>query len=242
MKRGISMKLKRGILLVLLTLVLIGICAGGVLVAQGHKMFVQNVSEESLYQKMHNIRSNPNYTTLDNLPDFYINAVIAAEDNRFYSHNGVDFIAIGRALIHDIQAMSFVEGGSTITQQIAKNEFFTQEKHLTRKISEIFTAFEIEKHYSKDEILEIYVNNIYFGNGYHGIREASLGYYGKEPQELNSYECAMLAGIPNAPSAYAPTANLELAEQRQQQVIKLMEKHGYLDQRESQMVLSQTKS
>lgn len=98
--------------------------------------------------------------------------------------------------------MDFVEGGSTITQQIAKNEYFTQEKKITRKIAEVFMAYEIEKNYSKDEILELYINTIYFGNGYYNIKDACKGYFGKSPNEMTAGECIMLAGIPNAPSVY----------------------------------------
>ena len=124
------------------------------------------------------------------------------------------------------------EGGSTITQQLARNLYFTQEKKLTRKAAEMFMALKIEREYTKDEILELYINTIYFGDGYYGIREASLGYYGKEPRELNFYECTMLAGLPNAPSAYALSSHPELAEQRRQTVIGQMEKYGYLDGQE----------
>lgn len=102
----------------------------------------------------------------------YINAVISVEDHRFYSHHGIDMIAIGRATINDIKAMRLVEGGSTITQQLAKNIYFTQEKKITRKIAEVFMAFTIEKNYSKDQILELYLNTSYFGDGYQTVKEA----------------------------------------------------------------------
>lgn len=104
-----------------------------------------------------------------------------------------------------------MEGGSTITQQLAKNLCFTQEKLLTRKVAEVFAAFALEREYSKEEILELYVNSIYFGNGYYSVREASIGYFQKEPSRMTPSECTMLAGIPNAPSAYALTASPELA-------------------------------
>ena len=122
--------------------------------------------------------------------------------------------------------MSFVEGGSTITQQLAKNMYFTQEKKITRKIAEVFMSYEIEKNYSKDEILELYVNTIYYGNNYYNIKSASLGYFDKLPKDLNSSECTMLAGIPNAPSLYNPKASPKLAKQRQKQVIQKMIKYG----------------
>ena len=120
-------------------------------------------------------------------------------------------IAIGRATINDIKELDFVEGGSTITQQLAKNIYFTQEKQITRKIAEVFMAFDIEKNYEKDEILELYLNTSYYGDGYYTIKEACKGYFNKELNEMTDYECILLAGIPNAPSIYAPTKNPELA-------------------------------
>ena len=146
----------------------------------------------------------------------------------------VDVLSIGRAVVTNVKEMSLIEGGSTITQQLAKNLFFTQEKDFSRKIAEIFMGYNLEKNYSKEEILELYVNTSYFGSGYYGIREASLGYYNKEPKDLNFLECTMLAGLPNAPSAYALNKYPERAQQRQKQVINKMVKHGYLTKGEAE--------
>lgn len=106
--------------------------------------------------------------------------------------------------------------------------YFSQEKKITRKIAETFMAFNIEKNYTKEEILELYINVSYFGNGYTGVKEACRGYFNKEPNQMNDYEAIMLAGIPNAPSIYAPTESMELAKKRQKQVMKQMVKYGYL--------------
>ena len=141
--------------------------------------------------------------------------------------------------INDIKAMSFVEGGSTITQQLCKNIYFTQEKKLERKVAEVFMAFEVEKECEKDEILELYINTSYFGNGYDTVKEASLGYFNKLPSELTDGECIMLAGIPNAPSVYAPNVNMDLAKQRQKQVITKMIECGYLTQEEADKIISE---
>ena len=122
-----------------------------------YKVAIENVPLE---EKIEEIKEKEGYTKISELPQIYIEAIISVEDHRFYKHSGIDVIAIGRAIINDIKAMEFVEGGSTITQQIAKNEYFTQEKQLTRKVAEVFMAFELEKKYSKDEILEIYINTI----------------------------------------------------------------------------------
>ena len=148
-------------------------------------------------------------------------------------HPGIDPIAICRALWTDLKSMSFEEGGSTITQQIAKNLFFTQEKLVERKVAEIFVVFAMEHEYSKEELFELYVNTAYFGSGYYGIYAAAMGYFDKLPSELTRYEAAMLAGVPNAPSAYSPDVSEELAEQRTVQVLSSMVKHELITQEEA---------
>ena len=176
---------------VILLLILIGISIGLLLIGKGYDMYKEAIQETPLEEKVEEIKSKANYTKISELPQMYLDAVISVEDHRFYKHSGIDVIAIGRALINDIKAMDFVEGGSTITQQIAKNEYFTQEKRITRKIAEVFMAFEIEKKYSKNEILELYINTIYFGNGYYNIKDACKGYFGKSPNEMTAGECIM---------------------------------------------------
>ena len=202
-------------------------------------MYREAIKETPLEEKVNEIKSRENYTELSELPETYINAVISVEDHRFYKHSGIDVIAIGRAVVNNIKTMSFAEGGSTITQQIAKNEYFTQEKKMTRKIAEVFMAFKIEKNYDKDEILELYINTIYFGNGYYNIKDAAMGYFGKLPKDMTDSECIMLAGIPNAPSVYAPTENPDLAKQRQKQVMLKMIKYGYLTEEEAEKIINE---
>ncbi len=204
----------------------------------GYKIYKTAIESISLENKINEIKNKENYTMISELPEMYIDAVIAVEDHRFYNHNGIDIIAIGRAVINDIKAMSFVEGGSTITQQLAKNIYFTQEKKIERKIAEVFMAIEIEKNCEKDEILELYLNTSYFGDRYYTVKEATRGYFGKEPQEMADSECIMLAGIPNAPSIYAPTKNLELAKQRQRQVIDKMIKYKILTLDEADVIMN----
>lgn len=203
-----------------------------------YKVAIENVPLE---EKIEEIKEKEGYTKISELPQIYIEAIISVEDHRFYKYSGIDLIAIGRAIINDIKAMEFVEGGSTITQQIAKNEYFTQEKQLTRKVAEVFMAFELEKKYSKDEILEIYINTIYFGNGYYNVKDACKGYFGKTIDKMTKGECIMLAGIPNAPSVYNPKENLELAKQRQKQVADKMVEYGYLTEKEEKEILNNTK-
>lgn len=226
------------ILKVLFFLILIGISISLLFVGKGYDMYKTAIEKMPIEEKVAEIKSKKNYTEILELPQMYINAVVSVEDHRFYKHHGIDPIAIGRAAINDIKAMSFVEGGSTITQQLSKNIYFTQEKKMERKIAEVFMSFEIEKKYDKNEILELYLNTSYFGDGYDTVKEASNGYFGKDPEDMTDGECIMLAGIPNAPSVYAPTVNPDLAKQRQKQVIDKMIKYGYLSQEEANKILN----
>lgn len=215
------------------------ISIGLLVVGNGYDMYKDAISKIPLTEKVETIKEKENYTKIEEVPEIYIKAVISVEDHRFYKHNGIDIIAIGRAAFNDIKAMSFVEGGSTITQQIAKNIYFTQEKKIERKIAEVFMAFKIEKNCDKDEILELYLNTSYFGDGYDTPKEACKGYFNKELNEMTDYECILLAGIPNAPSVYAPTKNPELAKQRQKQVMKKMIEYGYLTEEEADNILKE---
>ena len=196
----------------------------------------ERLSIEQLTEKM---RSDENFTGYDDLPEFYINAVISTEDRKFETHNGVRVSSIIRAFLYDIKAMSFEQGGSTITQQLAKNVWFTEEKRIERKFAEMYAAFALEKELSKKEIFELYVNSIDFGSGYYGICDAAKGYFEKDVSELSDYECAMLAGLPNAPSAYSPDTSPELARQRLVMVLNCMKDNGVLTDSRAEEVLSQ---
>ena len=224
---------------ILMILLLIGLSIALLIIGNGYTMYKEAIENEPLEEKVAEIRSKESYTEFSELPQMYVNAVISVEDKRFFKHGGIDIIAIGRAAINDIKAMSYVEGGSTITQQLAKNMYFTQEKIMERKIAEVFMAWEIEANYSKEDIFELYVNSIYFGDGYYTVKEACEGYFNKEVSEMTDYECIMLAGIPNAPSVYAPTVNPELAKQRQRQVMDKMIENGYLTEEEANEILKQ---
>lgn len=223
-------------LLALLLLCLL--CVGGYLVYKGYTRYEAALQNMSVEQKAEEVRSNPSFTPLKNLPETYQEAVVAVEDKRFYKHSGIDLMALLRAVKNDIKAGRFVEGGSTITQQLAKNLYFSQERSLTRKIAECFMSFALEKKFTKKEILELYVNSIYFGNGYYCVADASRGYFGKEPEDMNGYESTMLAGIPNAPSVYAPTVNPELTRSRQQKVLDCMVEQNYLTKEEAKEIFS----
>ena len=160
-----------------------------------------------------------------------IQAVVAVEDARFYSHPGFDLEAIARAALVNLQSGDIEEGASTITQQLVKNLFLSPEQSLERKIEELALAIDFEFRYSKNEILSLYLNTIYFGSGYYGIYDAAHGYFGKDPSQLSLPEAAMLAGIPNAPSLYSPYESFLMAKKRQFVVLDAMVRAGYIDER-----------
>lgn len=157
---------------IIFVVILISISMGLLVIENGYDMYKEAIQNEPLAEKVESIKKKENYAEIREVPQIYINAVISVEDHRFYKHGGIDIIAIARAVINDIKAKDFVEGGSTITQQLAKNIYFTQEKKITRKIAEVFMAREIEKNYDKDEILELYLNTSYFGEGYYTVKAA----------------------------------------------------------------------
>lgn len=200
----------------------------------GKKLYESAISTESISDKVTKIKSSENFTSINDIPTYYKDAIIAVEDHRFYSHGVVDPIALARATFNNIKQKDFKEGGSTITQQTAKNLYFISEDDvISRKVAEILVGIELEKQYSKDEILELYFNTIYFGDGYYGISEACYGYLNKSPKDMTLSDATMLAGIPNAPSVYAPTKNPDLTKKRQNKVISSMIEYGYLTQQEA---------
>lgn len=167
--------------------------------------------------------------SINKIPKNLQNAFVAAEDARFYQHIGIDPRGILRAVWSNITGGSVSEGGSTITQQLAKNALLSQERTLKRKIQEAFLALQIERQYSKSEILELYLNQIYFGQGAYGVQSAAQVYFGKNVEDLSLAECAMLAGIPKSPNYYSPFNNLKAASERQATVLEQMVKYGYID-------------
>ncbi|MEN6411282.1 MAG: transglycosylase domain-containing protein [Veillonellales bacterium] len=155
-------------------------------------------------------------------------SIIAVEDSRFYRHFGFDIEGILRATLVNMQVGSIAEGGSTITQQLARNLFLTQDRSLERKVEEVILAVDLELRYSKEEILEMYLNTVYFGSGTYGIGDAAKTYFGKTPNKLNLAESAMLAGLPNAPSLISPYVDFNAAKQRQAVVLAAMVRNGYI--------------
>lgn len=218
-------------LLVSLIILIIILCS--ILFLIGQFYYSKALKEKPLITRVDEITNQENFVIFEEMSSYYRNAVISVEDHRFYDHGPVDFIAIARAIFTNIKNGELQEGGSTITQQVVKNVVFSQEKSLLRKVGEIFAAYDLEKNYTKKEIFELYVNTAYFGDGYYGISEASYGYYNKSPKDLNLDESSMLAGVPNAPSVYAPTVNLNLAKKRQYHVLNKMLEYGYITKDEA---------
>jgi penicillin-binding protein 2A len=166
--------------------------------------------------------------SIDEIPDHVKNAVVAIEDHRFYEHNGIDYKGIFRAFYTNLKAGEVKEGGSTITQQLTKTALLESDRTYKRKLEEFFLAREVEKEYSKDEILEMYLNQIYFGHGAWGINKAAQVYFGKEVKDITVAEGAMLAGIINVPSALDPYKHLDKSKNRRDLVLSRMKEHGFI--------------
>lgn len=179
------------------------------------------------------------YVPIQNIPEHMINAVIAIEDARFWRHEGIDYLAIIRAIAKDIFYGELKEGGSTITQQLAKVMFLTPEKTIKRKLREAALAIKIEKNLDKKAILELYLNKVYFGHGAYGVEMASRIYFGKSVKDLTLSEAAIIAGLIRAPSAYSPYNNIRRARGRQLTVLSRMEGEGFIKRSEKEKALEQ---
>ncbi len=222
--------LKRFIIILFIIIVIVAVSFG----MYGYTLYNEKIEEQPIADKISDIQNGYYFVPIEDVPEDYINAIIAVEDHRYYDHGAIDIIGIGRAVLTNITSGELREGGSTITQQVAKNLYFIEEDTVVRrKLAEMFMAIELENKYSKEDILELYINTIYFGDGYYGIKQACNGYLNKEPKDMNLAESTMMAGIPNAPSAYAPTVNKELCKERQNKVISSMVEYGYLSQDEA---------
>ncbi|WP_319205445.1 transglycosylase domain-containing protein [uncultured Ilyobacter sp.] len=176
---------------------------------------------------------------ISEIPENVRNAFVAIEDRRFYTHHGLDPLRLGRAIAVNISQRRAAQGASTITQQLAKNAFLTHEKKLARKVKEALITLEIERRYTKDEILEKYLNEIYFGAGSYGIKTAARSFFEKDVEDLNLAEGAMLAGMPNRPSLYNPRKNLEQSLRRTKLILNQMKKFNYISEAEYNRALKQ---
>lgn len=221
---------------VLLLLVIILLVVAGVQIKSGYDKYKTALDEKPLETVIAELQGKENYTKYEDIPKIYFDALIAVEDRRFYKHNGFDIIGTSRAIYNDFKARKWIEGGSTIAQQLAKNMYFPDDRTLQRKIAEIFMALKIEREYEKEDVLEFYVNGIYYGSGYYCIYDASMGYFDKKPSDMNEYECTLLVGIPNAPSIYSLKVNPVLAHKRQDKVLECMVELDYITQEKAEEI------
>jgi penicillin-binding protein 2A len=183
--------------------------------------------------------SRMEYLHYDQFPKSMVDAIISVEDARFQEHNGIDFKGMGRALYTNLRNRSIVQGGSTITQQLAKVTLYSSEQTFSRKINEMLAAVKIEKNYSKQQILEMYLNYIYYGEGAYGLQRAAQIYFGKPASKLTLAESAMLAGLPKAPTNYSPVDHPEKAKSRRDLVLQLMAIGGYITAEERDIAIAE---
>ena len=225
------MKILKKILIISLILFVFGIvCYGGIYLYawMNPKLSINSAKSYYFYDKDENlITGTDEWISYESLDEDIINATIAIEDRHFFNHQGFDYLRIAKAMYNNIKSGSKNEGASTITQQYAKNLYLDFDKTWTRKINEAWLTIRLETHYSKEEILEGYLNTINYG-GIYGVENASKYYFGKSAKELSLGEAAMLAGIPNRPSEFSPFVNLEAAKNRQKVVLLAMERDGYI--------------
>lgn len=194
----------------------------------GYSRYRMTLQEKPIVQTVEEIRSNSNYITLKEINPFFLAALLAVEDPTFYEHDGIVLKNIAEAFFTNMKEHDLVMGGSTITQQLCKNLFLDQRKEFHRKAAELFFVRDLEELYTKTEILELYVNSIYFGDGYYGIVDASRGYFNVEPYELSEAQATLLAGLPQAPAVYQLSDGFDLAKKRQMIVLLNMEEQGLI--------------
>ena len=214
-------------LLLILVIAFVGIFFG-----KGYWGYLELTSSKSVDQAVSEVTSSPYFVGYDNISPELIRATVAIEDRRFYDHSGVDYIGLVRAAVSQFDNDLLKSGGSTITQQLAKNLYGMFDGSWDRKSTEFFIARYLEKHYSKNEILALYVNVINYGNDYTGIYEASMGYFDTDPEDLTIAQASLLAGIPQSPNNYELVYHFAQAKQKQYAVLKAMADCGYISESE----------
>lgn len=190
-------------MIIILLVIITGFC--GYYGYLGYQIYQDKIQEQSLSERVNQLKSKEDYVTLDQISPIYKEAVLESEDRRFYQHGPVDYYGLARAMLTNLTTFSFKEGGSTITQQLSKNLCLSFEKNLSRKFAEVFIARDLEKMYSKDEILEMYLNITYLGEGNYGIQAASQYYYHIDAIDLNKQQCDILVKTLKRPSVYNPS-------------------------------------
>ena len=190
-------------MIIILLVIITGFC--GYYGYLGYQIYQDKIQEQSLSERVNQLKSKEDYVTLDQISPIYKEAVLESEDRRFYQHGPVDYYGLARAMLTNLTTFSFKEGGSTITQQLSKNLCLSFEKDLSRKYAEVFIARDLEKMYNKDEILEMYLNITYLGEGNYGIQAASQYYYHIDAIDLNKQQSDILVKTLKRPSVYNPS-------------------------------------
>lgn len=194
------------------------------------------VSQQSVESVVNEVMSSPDFVPYEDLPSDLVRATVAIEDKRFFDHSGVDIIGLTRAVLSQMIPGAMSSGGSTITQQVAKNLYGMFDSSLDRKLVEFWLAKDLEKHYSKSDILTIYVNIINYGDNHMGINQASYGYFGVAPEDLTIAQCSLLAGLPQSPSNFQLSTGFQAAKTRQRDVLEAMVDSGYLGENQVDVI------
>ncbi|WP_416326657.1 transglycosylase domain-containing protein [[Eubacterium] hominis] len=227
--------IKRILIFFIIALISLSILFVGV----GYVNYRKAVSDAPIEEKIAEIRGQKHYVKIEDIAPSLLQATVSIEDRRFYEHNGVDYRSLGRALVDNLFAKGIVGGGSTITQQLGKNLYFDYQPSYIRKMSEIFLAYDLEKELSKQEILELYVNVINYGDNHMGIYEASMGYFHKAPKDLDVDEATLLAGLPQSPSNYQLSNHEDAARIRQKQVLQAMVRDQHISNDEMLKIIQE---
>lgn len=224
---------------IVIAILLLCVVALGSIVTIGYIRYETLISEQPLDDVILSIQNDPDYVPLEEIDDQFIKALLAVEDPTFYQHNGVVFSNIMEALFTNLKEKELVMGGSTITQQLSKNLYLDQKKTFQRKVAELFFVHDLENKLSKDKILELYVNIIYFGDGYYGIRDACEGYFQTSPSNMTIAQATLLAGLPQAPAVYQLSDGMQLAKERQRIVLKAMQDLNLITETQSLDIYNQ---
>jgi len=202
-------KVFKRVLLIFLMIIVISFISLIPISFRGYRMYESAIRDMTIQEKVFEVRNDESYATLKEISPLFLLGVLESEDQSFYRHKGIDYKSTGRAIITNVKALKLVEGGSTITQQLAKNLYFSFEKKFERKIAEIFVVRRLENQLTKNEILELYCNIAYFGEGTYGIEEAAIYYFDKLPSDLSADEAKILVKTLKSPSYYNPNTILE---------------------------------
>lgn len=225
---------KISLLILILTVAFIG-----TVTFNGYQRYHNFLEKQSIEDRVLEIKNKPNYVSLDQVSPMFLSALLAVEDPSFYEHDGILLSNIIEAFFTNVKEHELVMGGSTITQQLCKNLFLDQKKNFHRKAAELFFVHDMEQKFSKDTLLELYINSIYYGDGYYGIEDAAKGYFQVSADELSDAQAIMLAGLPQAPAIYQLSDGFYYAKKRQGAVLEEMVEQNLLTKEEKSELFQQ---